>query len=234
LVVPISLPCQGAAPWRPWCRARRPRGRCSTRRAQTGASRAPAPNGGPEQLGLADLTAKLQRAGPVRCWYGYLRCAAGEVDDGLGAGGVDGLHHRADPALHPDSGGRGCCLCELLFGCSPASQYRIPQNPYTYGPRKQTPGAQPNVGSPMFRPGPQLFTEPSQSPRRGLATPQRSPSSQTASSRTAKAFCRPLRHRLAPTTSTDSSQPQPWPAAMVRRRPYTSISSTNTLVRLSR
>lgn len=73
-----------------------------------------------EQLGLADLTAKLQRAGPGRrCWYGYLRCAAGEVDDGLGATGVDGLHHRADPALHRDPGApvdavATCDLAELL------------------------------------------------------------------------------------------------------------------------
>lgn len=104
---PISLPCQGAAPWRPWSRARRLRGRCPTRRARTGASRAPAPNGGAKQLELADLTAKLHHArGHGRCWYGYLRCPAGEVDDGLGARGVDGLHHRADPALHQDPGGR--------------------------------------------------------------------------------------------------------------------------------
>jgi hypothetical protein len=37
-----ALPCRAAGPWRPWSRARRPRGRCRTRRARRGASRAPA------------------------------------------------------------------------------------------------------------------------------------------------------------------------------------------------
>lgn len=38
----VRLPCRVAAPWRPWSRARRPRGRCQKRRARTGANRAPA------------------------------------------------------------------------------------------------------------------------------------------------------------------------------------------------